>query len=155
MKRRNNLLGSGARGSSEVSESIDVSFGEEDEISVVEGEPMLGNSIATFSFTPEAEAAAKAKPENPKFEFTKPVPVPAAAKDKTSEAPKGVVPPVDGEYFTLKRCYQMRPSTIRKLSEIKARHSNVNAYLSTILDEAILHYYEHIVSPGSNGKQNI
>ena len=58
--------------------------------------------------------------------------------------PKGLTPLINGEQFTLKRCYQFRSSTVRKLNELKANHSDVNAYLNTILDEAILYYYNHI-----------
>ncbi|MEQ8198280.1 MAG: hypothetical protein ABRQ27_09785 [Clostridiaceae bacterium] len=44
----------------------------------------------------------------------------------------------------MKRTYAFTKSTIRKLNELKARHPDVNAYLSTILDEAINYYYEHV-----------
>lgn len=58
----------------------------------------------------------------------------------------GLTPPIDGEAFNIKRCYTFRKSTIKKLNELKAKHPDVNAYLSTILDAAINHYYEHIIS---------
>jgi hypothetical protein len=59
---------------------------------------------------------------------------------------RGLTPAVNGELYTLKRCYQFRPSTIRKLNELKAKHSNVNVYLNTIIDEAISYYYDHVAS---------
>lgn len=64
--------------------------------------------------------------------------------DKPLPLPKGLTPPIDGEQFTVKRSYQLRPSTLRKLNEIRARHSDVNVYYNTILDEAVLHYYDYI-----------
>ena len=56
----------------------------------------------------------------------------------------GIVPPVNNEYFDIKRTYILRKSTVRKLNELKAMHPDVNAYLSSILDEAINHYYDYI-----------
>ena len=53
----------------------------------------------------------------------------------------GATPPIDGEAFDIKRCYNFRKSTIRKLNELKAKHPDVNAYLCTILDEAINVFY--------------
>ena len=51
---------------------------------------------------------------------------------------------INGEQFPLKLCYQFRPKTLRKLNELIANHPDVNAYLNTILDKAILHYHNHI-----------
>ena len=68
------------------------------------------------------------------------------ANQNTTAPPKGLTPPIDGEYFTVKRCYQYRPSTIRELNELKANHADITAYLNTILDEAILFYYDHVMS---------
>ena len=56
----------------------------------------------------------------------------------------GTTPPIDGEYFTIKRGYKLRPSTVRRLHEIKAGHSNINIYMNTIIDKAINHYYEEV-----------
>ena len=50
---------------------------------------------------------------------------------------------VDGEAFTIKRGYKMRPSTLRKLHEIRANHKDVNVYMNTIIDEAINFYYNY------------
>lgn len=58
-------------------------------------------------------------------------------------APKnGLTPPINGEKFSIKRGYKMRPSTIRKLLEIKAKHPDVNIYMSTVLDKIINYYYD-------------
>ena len=56
----------------------------------------------------------------------------------------GTTPPIDGEYFTIKRGYKLRPSTVRRLHEIKAGHSDINIYMNTIIDKAINHYYEEV-----------
>lgn len=66
--------------------------------------------------------------------------------------PNGITPPVDGEPFGIKRTYPLRKSTIRKLNELKAAHPDVNAYLSTILDAAIVHYYNYIFLEGGSQK---
>jgi hypothetical protein len=90
----------------------------------------------SFSFAPESvqtpHAAAPSKAPFGKLSF--------------HISQRGSTPPVDGEAFTLKRCYQFRPSTLRKLNELKAQHSEVNVYLNTIIDDAITHYHEHIFS---------
>lgn len=75
---------------------------------------------------------------------------------KGKAAPNGIIPPVNGEAFDIKRTYAFRKSTIRKLNELKAAHDDVNIYLSTILDEAITEYYNQILgkfqitSPSTN-----
>ncbi|MGL5381168.1 hypothetical protein [Clostridium sp.] len=55
----------------------------------------------------------------------------------------GITPPINGEEFTIVRGYKLRPSTLRKLLEIKAKHTDVNIYLNTILDEIINYYYSN------------
>ena len=60
---------------------------------------------------------------------------------KSSKGTNGVTPPIDGEYFTIQRCYKLRPSTLRKLNEIKANHKDVNIYMNTLIDEIINFYY--------------
>jgi hypothetical protein len=58
--------------------------------------------------------------------------------------PYGATPPVNGESFEIKRTFLFRYSTIRLLNKLKAEHEDVNAYLSSIVDEAIRFYYrEH------------
>lgn len=63
-------------------------------------------------------------------------------KNEEDKVSNGLTPPILGEHFTIKRGYKMRPSTLRKLLEMKATHEDVNIYLSTILDDAINYYYE-------------
>jgi hypothetical protein len=70
------------------------------------------------------------------------------SNQSSKNSQRGLTPAVDGELFTLKRCYQFRPSTIRTLNELKAKHPDVNIYLNTIIDEAISYYYDHVISKG-------
>ncbi len=58
--------------------------------------------------------------------------------------PYGITPPVNGEYFDTRRTFTFRKSTVRKLNELKATHPDINAYLNTIVDNAICHYYDFI-----------
>jgi len=51
-------------------------------------------------------------------------------------------------YLEVKRTYMLRSSTVRKLNELKSIHPDLNAYVSTIVDLAIAHYYEHIINEG-------
>jgi hypothetical protein len=61
----------------------------------------------------------------------------------------GMAPPINGEYLDVKRTYMLRASTVRKVNELKSIHPELNAYVSTIVDLAIAHYYEHIINGGS------
>ena len=58
----------------------------------------------------------------------------------------GITPPIDGEYFEIKRTFIFRRSTVRMLNKLKAEHPDVNVYLSTIVDEALRHYYEAVLN---------
>ena len=64
----------------------------------------------------------------------------------------GIIPPINNEYFDIKRTYTFRKSTVRKLNELKAMHPDINAYLSSILDEAINHYYDFITKENDFNK---
>ena len=66
--------------------------------------------------------------------------------------PNGITPPIEGEYFLIKRGFTFRKSTIRKLNELKAAHPNETVYLSSIVDKALCHYYEYIFR--ENGSQD-
>jgi hypothetical protein len=116
-------------------ESLDAC--EQDEDGFIDGDVEVGRSIASFSFgakpaaNPQPVAATKAAA----FSF---------GKMSFNASTRGATPAVDGEAYTIKRCYQYRSSTVRKLNELKANHSDVNVYLNTIIDEAISHYYEHV-----------
>ena len=57
---------------------------------------------------------------------------------------RGLTPAVNGESFNIKRCYQFRASTLKKLNQIKGESDNVNIYLNEIIDKAICFYYDSI-----------
>ncbi|EHI97676.1 hypothetical protein CDLVIII_0970 [Clostridium sp. DL-VIII] len=61
----------------------------------------------------------------------------------------GMAPPINGEFLDVKRTYMLRASTVRKINELKSIHPQLNTYVSTIVDLAIAHYYEHIINGGS------
>lgn len=62
----------------------------------------------------------------------------------------GITPPVHGEFFEVRRTFMFRRSTVRMLNKLKAEHENENIYLSSIVDEAIRFYYEHVLGKGKN-----
>lgn len=55
---------------------------------------------------------------------------------------RGLTPPIDGEAFDIKRGYQFRASTIKKLNQLKGSSDNINIYLNEIIDAAICYYYD-------------
>ncbi|MCS6131101.1 hypothetical protein DWV13_05505 [Clostridium botulinum] len=65
-------------------------------------------------------------------------------KIKPNSSPKGLTTPIDGELFNIKRSYQFRSSTLRKLLELKSKDPDINIYLNQIIDKAICFYYDHI-----------
>lgn len=72
------------------------------------------------------------------------------AGNKKISIANGMAPPIDGEFLDVKRTYMLRSSTIRKLHELKSIHPELNIYVSTIVDMAIAHYYNHIINEGGN-----
>jgi hypothetical protein len=65
--------------------------------------------------------------------------------------PNGITPPIDGEFFTVKRTYTLRKSTIKMLNHIKALDEDINVYMNTLVDAAIRHYYEHVKEGQGDG----
>lgn len=116
----------------------------------IEGDYNFGNSVATFSFgeKTDAEIINKAAPKH--FDSERASTAPRVNNHISKTSSRGITPPVDGEQYTVKRCYQYRPSTVRKLNELKAKHPDVNVYLNTIIDEAIVHFYDHIFNGDGN-----
>lgn len=111
----------------------------------IEGDVDFGTPIAVFNFgssSPSEGGGITTLEQNVPAKTTGAA-VYNAQTNKIS--PRGITPPIDGEEFTLKRSYQMRPSTVRKLSELRAKHPDVNVYLNSILDAAITHYYIFIM----------
>ncbi|WP_238918187.1 hypothetical protein [Clostridium sp. YIM B02555] len=51
---------------------------------------------------------------------------------------------IDGEAPDSKRCYNLRSSTVRKLSELKSIHPDINICVSTIVDLAVNYFYSCI-----------
>jgi hypothetical protein len=115
-----------------------------DDEGFIEGDINTGNVLSTFSFGKSVALGAN-KAIAPQ--------VPAQVKNNEihslqnqtySSAPRGLTPPINGENFTVKRSYAMRPSTVRKLNALKAEHPDVNVLFNTIVDMAISHYYNYI-----------
>ena len=57
---------------------------------------------------------------------------------------RGLTPKRDDEAFDIKRCYQFRASTIKKLNLIKCNSNDTNIYLNEVLDDAICFYYNSL-----------
>lgn len=52
---------------------------------------------------------------------------------------------IDGEASESKRCYNLRISTVRKISELKSIHPDINICVSTIVDLAVDYYHSCIM----------
>ena len=57
---------------------------------------------------------------------------------------RGLTPPINGEKFDIKRSYQFRASTLKKLNQLKGESNNINIYLNEIIDTAICFYYDSV-----------
>ncbi len=112
-----------------------------------------GTTVATFNFQDNAAAAEVQPPGELPAEALTVEASPAAAGDDHSKTslpdnrtlksePNGITPPIDGEYFSLRRTFAFRPSTVRLLNELKAMEPGINVYLSSIVDKALWHYYK-------------
>lgn len=115
-----------------------------DDEGFIEGDISTGKVISSFSFGMSAAPGDNKVPA---------IQAPAQAKSNEvlirhnqsySSAPRGLTPPINGENFTVKRSYAMRPTTVRKLNALKAEHPDVNVLFNTIVDMAISHYYNYI-----------
>ena len=130
-------------------ESLDFNDFEED--GFIEGDFNVGKTIASFSFGASLEEQVNTTSSAPSVDNNMPSAAPQALSSlgfRTSQ--RGLTPTVDGEFYSVKRCYQFRPSTLRKLNELKANNSDYNVYLNTIIDQAILFYYDHVFAEKSN-----
>lgn len=58
----------------------------------------------------------------------------------------GAAPAIDGETPSIRRCYILRESTIRKINELKMMDNDISVCVSTIVDQAIDYYYNTILS---------
>jgi hypothetical protein len=129
-------------------ESLD-SF-DSDEDGFLEGSYKVGKAIASFNFGKVQEEQSSKSTVLSSPTTNKPQANQAPSNFRFRSSQKSVTPAVDGEPYTIKRCYQFRPSTIRKLNELKASHSDFNVYLNTVIDEAISYYYDHVFLNKSN-----
>ncbi len=57
---------------------------------------------------------------------------------------RGLTPPINGEKFDIKRSYQFRASTLKKLNQLKGESSDINIYLNEIIDAAVCFYYDSV-----------
>ncbi|MGL4107023.1 hypothetical protein [Clostridium sp. LP20] len=132
----------------------DLAYEEElDEAAFIDYVPPTGESIATFSFTDESTIPIKetyngrSTPPPPKYSDTVGS---TLAHDidifdnRTTPIANGAAPSINGEIPNLKRTYLLRPTTIKKLNQLKAIHSDPTTCVSTIVDVAIEHYYNCI-----------
>lgn len=62
---------------------------------------------------------------------------------------RGLTPKINGESFDIKRCYQFRVSTIKKLNQLKGESDNINIYLNEIIDAAICFYHDSVFAAHS------
>ena len=110
-------------------------------------------SAKTIDFNNSTNSISDDNNSNTSFTSTSEVKILSNNKDILTDNRKapivnGCAPPIDGEYLDIKRTYMLRSSTVRKLNELKSINHDLNTYVSTIVDIAIAHYYEHIVNDG-------
>jgi hypothetical protein len=118
--------------------------GQDDDEGFIEGDIDTGKVFSTFTFGMSAASdASKALVSQPPTQ-NKTWEMLNGQNQTHASAPRGLTPPVNGEHFTIKRSYAMRPSTVRKLNALKAEHPNVNILFNTIVDMAVSHYYNYI-----------
>jgi hypothetical protein len=133
-------------------ESIDCDYEDLEECGPVEEVDLSNCSvISSFSFGKDNAVSGMSTEKSQPTVTEKKVNINAnrhsAGESPAIRTPKtqayGITPPVDGEYFEVKRTFVFRRSTLRMLNKIKAAHPDENVYLSSILDEALRHYYDH------------
>ena len=119
-----------------------------DEICFTDYVPPSKDAVASFCFTDEA------KEENAVFDKKKEEAQPVTKinfssphlqDNRHNPQANGITPPIDGEFFEVRRSYSFRKSTIIKLNQIKGTSPDYNIYMNTILDNAICFYYDHIM----------
>ncbi|MGG7177184.1 hypothetical protein ACQPU1_06320 [Clostridium paraputrificum] len=130
-----------------------------DEASFIDYVPPTGDYIADFSFTDEITIPIK--------ETSNVISTPSSSNysnivgatltpdidifdNRTTPIANGAAPSINGETPNLKRTYLLRTTTIKKLNELKAIHSDTTTCVSTIVDVAIEHYYDCIKERGIN-----
>jgi hypothetical protein len=118
----------------DMEEEVEDGFSEDVEIT--------GTVLTSFSFTTE--------PEPLPMDSEVKIPEKLIDNRKLQTQANGVTPPVDGEFFEVKRTFMFRRSTVKLLNKLKAENENENVYLSSIVDEAIRYYYGHVLGKVEN-----
>ena len=109
-----------------------------DEICFTDYVPPSKDAVASFCFTDEAKEEVQPMT---KINFT-----PHSLEDNRHKPqPNGITPPIDGEFFEVRRSYSFRKSTLIKLNQIKGTSPDFNIYMNTIIDSSICFYYDHVM----------
>jgi len=129
---------------------------------IYEGAPTDATSIMTFSFNPVDENKTHSTDTiesahgdiSQDGDISKDIKFSQDNKTITQEpqnpsaplAPKirGLTPKINDEGFDIKRCYQFRASTLKKLNQLKGESDNFNIYLNEIIDAAICYYHDAV-----------
>jgi len=74
---------------------------------------------------------------------------PQNLSDSPVQKIRGLTPNINGEAFNIKRCYQFRASTLKKLNQLKGESDNINIYLNEIIDAAICFYHDSVFNAHS------
>jgi len=75
--------------------------------------------------------------------------VPQSSSASQVQKIRGLTPKINGEAFDVKRCYQFRASTIKKLNQLKGESDDINIYLNEIIDAAICFYHDSVFAAHS------
>ncbi|MBE6072788.1 MAG: hypothetical protein E7208_12730 [Clostridium butyricum] len=101
-------------------------------------ETSLGECISVFSFDNDKDFDSKSLSST----------IISDTCENTNEINNGsensTIYNLEDEASTIKRSYNLRTSTIRKLNELKSIHPNLTVSVSTIVDSALDHYYTYI-----------
>ena len=119
-----------------------------DEICFTDYVPPSKDAVASFCFSDEAteeklsfdKKKEEAQPVT-KINFSSP----HLQDNRHNPQPNGITPPIDGEFFEVRRSYSFRKSTLIKLNQIKGTSPDYNIYMNTIIDSAICFYYDHVM----------
>ena len=106
-----------------------------------------GRAVAVFSFNNDTMPADKVIIKEQPVDIAKPVTQLDIIDTRTLRPQAfGKTPSINGEAFERSRTFMFRISTIRVLNKIKAEDPDENIYLSSIIDNAILHYANYIIN---------
>lgn len=125
-----------------------------DDEGLIEDDVSTGKVIYSFNFEMNGDSSESKASTNLNLVHEKTDEVSTIENQTYTTSPRGLTPPINSEYYTVKRSYAMRPSTVRKLNALKAEHPDVNVLFNTIVDMAISHYYDYIFNEnGTFGMQ--